>query len=1153
VGWQDDLLDLLEGTDPGALAAWASQPLQGPAQAFAESGVGQALGQAGGVLSGPFGAVGNVLNAPLTGVKMGTGALIGGINRLALEHPNPVIVGEQATEEAFSRGGPMAAWEQTRSDEPLIFQAATELGLDPLTLAGIGKGFKPGIEALTSAAQRADNPAISAALRASTVPLRATQALNDLPGRALEGRVIRGHEFGIQPGVRKLKGGIEKVAPNAFKLADDEYDALLRDKLRQANVEAVSQYGPAGPPPPSAAMGGFPAAARKARQAEELAGMSQESIDLMAQPLRSGETFHEFLTTAEDKITEDIQKLNDSGVTWPPQATAREREAAARASTDPDALAIVRRYNKENLDPLNAASPRQMAQEQLLRQVAKDEGRQYAHSTVPSLIRSAWGEIALTSPHYQFGNMVGNTIQLAMDGTNPVVGWREYQKAWKAARAGIDTVTGQEILSSLNWNDVWRRYGYDQAPDWMFRGGMKTMTYNPSRYAKSATGEMIGRATGNETLARKGAYLIDLNNDTANAIDWVARGTKGTEAFDEAMRPALATWEAEVQRRLPTGVDYTSPPDGMSKDAIKTHIQSLGATPGDAEHLSRTYINIRGKAADEARTATNKVIFAGDRTNFERKLGKFVPFTYWYSRAMRYYWENTLRHPALLANYLRLQDGIDDAQEDPGLDGRQKGFLHLLNTGLGFSLLMNPDALFGVTKILNLDNDYEADGTTKLGGVLNWMRGAGIGAYPWIDQTMNMMGVYGNTFEPDLLSLPRKALVGSALNFVNAHTGGQPLGSPYADAMGQARFYVSSLIDPLVPDALAMPVVPKAGGSQQAATLDNIIENILYERHPGITNEEMLRIVSNPDDPEYEQAYMVASDSGVIKQLMNFVAPVQFTMRHDQHDRDAAAANAVREEANKLGVPPFKLTPAITDLEFAAKYEKLTGKPWTPTNYMEAKARYDFTRTPNEAKPFLIKESVYNQLGTERQRRLNSRYQAIRNGDDPLTSGVQSEVVREQLAGEWLTKKHGYDTVQDLQALRNTYESTNVDFGAFKTWQSSMYHLRDQLGGSLEQYRQEATRQNPNAAAYYARTAQWIREQYPDDLEKQRQMLDDQTLNSNAYQAIMGIGTLRAEPGAVPGAPKSDVTLPQFQSSMMPPPLPDWMQHLRQMGGGGPF
>ena len=110
------------------------------------------------------------------------------------------------------------------------------------------------------------------------------------------------------------------------------------------------------------------------------------------------------------------------------------------------------------------------------------------------------------------------------------------------------------------------------------------------------------------------------------------------------------------------------------------------------------------------------------------------------------------------------------------------------------------------------------------------------------------------------------------------------------------------------------------------------------------------------------------------------------------------------------------------------------------------------------------------------------------------------------------------------------------------------------LRSRLEQYRQEASRQNGNAAAYYARTAQWIREQYPDDLEKQREMLDEQTLNASAYQAIMGIGTLRSQPGAVPGAPMSDVTLPQFQSTMMAAqPVPDWLQHLRGMGSGGPF
>lgn len=1142
MGWQDDLQSLIDDvgeSGPGALVAWAESPLTGLSETgLAQTGVGQGVRSV--FSSSPLDTLGRVLNLPSDVTKPAIGM---GMNLLQGEGITDPYAGREQWESAIQglREGYVDPWGQ--GWQPLTgelgklktpIEIAANLAIDPLSYTGFGAGSKA-IRALKEMGMAASNPIVGAGLRGAALPIEAAQYLNDLPGKALAP---------IQAGVRALKKPIEKVSPDAFKLAPDEADAFLREKIGMADQElATTPHGIFQP---------------------GTGRVSAESEAVLTAPMKSGKTVHTTLTEFELAATDDINKLNAAGVTWDEWATGPERLKAAEASGNADAIAIVKRYNKDHLDPLHPGNPHQVAIEQTLRQVAKDEGRQYAHSTVPALLRSAWTELTLLSPRLAGSNMVGNFLQLAMSGTNPVFGWREQEKIFKLASNGINHVTAAQTKASLAGNEAFRKLGLDGLPDFLFRGGNEVMTMNPDRYTRSAVGELTGRFTKSPALAKKAAALVNLNNDTVRAIDWMARVTKGVDFAPQRAREVLAPWEAAIEAKLPPGTRFSiidevnAPAEKLrTKDGIAAHLQGLGMSVGNAEQAGRQFVNLRKTILNDTREAVNKTIFAGDRTNIEQNIGKFVPFMYWYSRAQRFYWENALRHPMLLGNYLRMQDGLEAAQNAPGMDARQKGFLHVLNTGLGFSLLMNPDALFGVTKILGFQEDYEPDGTTKLGSMLNFMQDQGIGMFPWWREMFNLAGVYGNTFEPDLLPIRQKALVGSVINAVNAHMGGAPIGAPLQNAGGQLRGVTSGIVGQILPDVLepwlAQPVRPKGGGSQQEATLDNLIENVIMENNADmpLTGQQLLDIMTDEKNPEYIRAYQQVADTGMAAQLLNFVVPTQFKMRHNQRDADLAGVNAVNEEADKQGLPAFKVAPTLHDLDFAARYKQLTGREWSPTDYKSAALRQDLARTPNAQKPLLMQESAYLDLGTQRQRNLNSRYQAIRNGEDPLTAGILDEPTREQIAGEWLTRRRGVSGVEDVQNQRNAFEAAYPEFGQFKSWQSSMYHLKTQLGGSLEQYRRRAIEQNPNAAAYFASKGEWIKRTFPE--AEWESAFDDATLNMAAFQAINGMAERRTTQGPVPGAPLGDPTIAGYQSSMMPQPVPDWLQVVRGMSGGSPL
>lgn len=876
---------------------------------------------------------------------------------------------------------------------------------------------------------------------------------------------------------------------------------------------------------------------------------------LRGNTLKDGRTWGEVLETEAAKIRDDLQKFADSGVTWGPRATPQERLDAAAGQ--PEIGKIIKRFNDQGIDLMAASAdnPYKLATFKLTEIIDKDAGRTFHRRSNYDLFRAMWSEQALFSPKYHTGNLFGGMIQNAIAGVyqGPLKTTQEILHSFKVLRGGVDAVTAQEARESMLSYQVAAKYGFTP-PSSIMRGGLASLGGEVELAGSSAIGEGVARLTRNEALGRRIGAPFAASNRLGEAINVAVREPVWIDTFTDEMDRRLPEWEGLVRERLraagaANADSFTADmlPD-LEPGLLRGHLEQMGLDAGVAEHLSRKFVETRTAANKLALEQLDRIQFYGKRTNLDEWVGKVAPFTYWYSRALRSYGEAAINNPALGLAYLRAADGIEDASNDPGLSARQQGFLRLMGTAMGFSLLMNPDALFGVVKVFGLQDNYEPDGETELGGALNWMKARGLGLYPWIDGTLNLMGIYGNTFEPDLLGIRHKALVGAAAQFARAELGWDPAASPYMDAMGQARYQVSSFVADILP-WLTQPVTPRVGNSSQEASLDTLIESVLIAQNPNLTNGELLTLMSDTQSPEYQAAYRSVAEAGLVQQLLNFTLPVQFKVKHDATDVRRAQIDVISEEAKARGVMPWELAPTPEDLDFAARYQAMTGKPWDPGDYERAKREQDLARAPEEAKPFLLQEWAYQDLGTDEQRKHFEKYQALLDGTDPSTAG-RSEAARRELAYQYLDRNRGAGAaIDDLRQLKSAFQQSYPEFAEFKGWQGRMYQLREQLGGSLAEYRRQASNQNPNAKRYFDYLEQRVMAEEPQ--ENWQAALDQGTASAAAWQAITGMGTARSAPGPVPGFPRADITLPNLVAPEAPAQggqLPDYLYGYQQSG-----
>lgn len=786
---------------------------------------------------------------------------------------------------------------------------------------------------------------------------------------------------------------------------------------------------------------------------------------------------------------------------------------------------IVDKWGRYGVDILN--NPRDYAaMKRLESYVYADNGLlSKPKTTLLRDLSAVWKGQALLSPRYHETNITSSWFNtLLTNGFSGMATPREFideiKKAWKADPFQYST------FGSKFMNDTMHDYGLVPSKN-IVHAGLGSLTSDSPRAFRRVFGENVGSKLGK---------AVEYNRRIGAGIDTASRGKLWATKLQAEVEANVPQFEAHVrQEAVNRGISIPGEVSLVpSRDAkeLLGYYRGLGFSDGVSRRLSQDYAQIVGNADKSALDLVHKTHFSYYRTNLDQTLAKVMPFHYYSSRATMLYADEMMQNPVLLTNFARLADELYNKYDHTGLNARQKGWLYVMTGPAGFTLLANPDALFGFTKSLGMmgDSGGPKSDQTGLGGVLNYLKAGGFGFYPVFDSLFNMAGTYGDTFEPDMLGIRHKALLGSVINWASAefvpgsNTPQHTDMAWYGHLNAWMRQHASADVAKFAPGWFAKPVAMKndSTGTLGQATMENLVESRIVANHPGMTNEQLFGIMNNSDSPEYQTAWQEVARSGVANQLMSFLAPFSLKFRESTSDVRAAKINATYAMANKYGISPSDVNPQ-TDAQFATDYKAVTGEDWKPGAFDQAQSQSDLIKASPQGRVYVIKDAQYTALGSQLGRDTNKTYQQIAHGEytppgfSPIDQSAQNaDTQNKSLADTWLYRQSpvAQNAYTELLKLRGAYKQANPDYGMFKDWQGKMAHLKTLLGGSLSLYREQVSKANPNAARYFQKQIQTVAAKYKDPKARLDQ-LDQRTTSIDAWMAINGVPQKTSDPAAL--------------------------------------
>lgn len=837
----------------------------------------------------------------------------------------------------------------------------------------------------------------------------------------------------------------------------------------------------------------------------------EENNVIYGHVMSTGESVGEAADRMMRELASDQMYLEHSGIRWEDTLTTEPGTNSLKSklslTKDKELKDIIRKWHDLGLTP--SRSLEQNVEAAIATQLRDDlVDPVYRKRTWYDKAKTVWGEQALASGRYPFSNFVTNMTDSMITGhwnfASPIDVFKYAAREMKGA--SID-----EIATGTKLDEVLSEYGVGNQ-SFITGGGFRD---NIGSGRKSQTRAVLEKLGGGKLA--KLANLVEAPLALAQGGDVMARSAVFEDVMDKGFEEGRAELLGKLDRIADNArFDTTGLTMLPSKDPafLYEYYKSIGIEDGYAQRMSREVATLRNKALKEAQQEVERIFLSYRKTNADEMVAKFVPFHYWASRKVRFYAEEAMRNPALMAGYMRAVQGLDRTESEGGLSGRQKGFLKLMGGPTGFTLLMNPDAMMGVIKATGLQDNYTPEGETEIGGIIRRLKKNGVGLYPWIDGIVNMMGTYGNTFEPDVLGIRHRAVVGSVVNWMRGEGffgegAMQPGASPYADMSLEAREALSSWASDFLPDWLSQPVTVKEGGSPGQASLDQIIQSRIMAENPEMTNGELALIMSDPDSEQYRSAFQDAARAGVIGQMMSFMLPAQFRVDENTRDVRGAQIDIIDKEAEKRGINPYEMTYSSADAEFRAAYKNATGNDFKDDDYQTAKFKNELTRAAPGARQFVVWEHEYNQVADQIAPGVMDQFYGIMFGskNPPGMSAIQAETLtpeqRQQAAEQWAVQSGNKPKIDLINQMQQAYEAQHPQFAQFKTWARDMRSLRSAYGGSLAEYRAQVSKQNPYAANFFARQAEWLKGRGYQDAQL-AEALDQMTMSPSAWYAIAG-------------------------------------------------
>lgn len=579
-----------------------------------------------------------------------------------------------------------------------------------------------------------------------------------------------------------------------------------------------------------------------------------------------------------------------------------------------------------------------------------------------------------------------------------------------------------------------------------------------------------------------------------------------------------------------------------------------------------------------AREGVNKALFSYEQKTIDHWVRRIIPFHMWATRAIPFYAEQALRHPGFAAAYYHTYQGTKAHAEAEGWPAPLRTFVQLWEGPGGMMGMFNPLATVGLMDFAFESNGgYTEENVSAVGSILNRAGEYGFSLLPWWAGALNLTGYMGDSplgLDPIGTHQARRFL-GAVVQLAAGEGWLGPedqrlLDKPYEQMWQDVRAHLSGFLpgsmEIPVADPNAMPardirnIMLRNELEARGLTLNTYLQ-LTMEGQQDATGEAGLLVAEINDaiaaqemdgGAAYQRAVRDWSRSNAIANVVNAVVPGPKRTRQEEglaiqslagsyfagedgHPAVIAGVGAVPDHDPSLQLDS-------RDHEFVRRWQERFGAEYRQGDLKRMQEAALSANTAQNAPPetatILEQQSAYYALGTERERQLIDQYYDIlfaradwslpgqrtrklaKGQGGPMWMSREDlaaldQDVRSDLADAWLREVDTDGELGHLRELRDLYEQTHPEFGAYQQWQRD---TRDQWG-TAGAFRAAAVRANPNYARFISQETAKLRRSGKSASEISA-AIDSDALSLDAFLAYIGLRKNRFDPMPLPtGAP----------------------------------
>ncbi|WP_334109106.1 hypothetical protein [Methylobacillus sp.] len=562
-----------------------------------------------------------------------------------------------------------------------------------------------------------------------------------------------------------------------------------------------------------------------------------------------------------------------------------------------------------------------------------------------------------------------------------------------------------------------------------------------SRFARDwgAAMDMMYRETieYTETVRNMRQFYPDFRNAQVNRMmDWLGIDQIEARQLWREFEDALGTnWEFGYN----DVVDHFAPILGNGNARVGR---------GRAERMGRDWKQVLNQNQKDVRGKIRHRAMAQGQTRADLVAQRLLAFHYFQSRQWWFMANQMASHPFMINLYFNAVEELNDLAERNNWPPYMRGFVKIMTGPGGRSYFLNPFALLSAYTFFNRENTfrYDQEGEHR-NQVEKWIYDwtgfdidlQDIGISPVIDKGMNVTGLAGDTWSPDLLHIGREAelftlMINTARAYGLIGDDPRPIGNLNEDVNRNIREMVSRA------NPFADTVESRSSEQSMDREIRAIMVDMLQARGVDVETNEgraMLALAEmDPDSELYQQALKQWIRGEWGEQVFRTVAgPLRPRTRLEASDGSDLMTNLAGKAKQAVNTPE----PMVT-----------------------------LFRTQSDG---------YYELGDTRSRLLLGLWNDIANGDvrgDLTVNGItytEAEIKamnrdqRVAIANGLMAERNAMGRINTLRDDRSKFlaQPENKDFAQFVQWRGEVY---DWPGGP-EEYWQALIAHNPTAKAYY--------------------------------------------------------------------------------------